>query len=238
MTADVARCRRRGRLAGRMRWHNEVNTLTRLLHRWGTGAADAVPELVALVPHDQWWAVRAPAVMGPAGSAAVPVLTEVRDDPAASWRHRLDCAAALAAITDDLDHVRSCLAEAAAGDDPATIRLRIKAARLLLRAGDTTGCHPRATAARTARRPPRHPLRRPGDPPRDGRGPALPRRCPDAARPAPVGRGRRSGGAAASTAAGSARTTRTANDSWPCRRNQTPDHPCGRVTWTASPGRT
>ncbi|MEU4763466.1 hypothetical protein AB0H12_09435 [Actinosynnema sp. NPDC023794] len=155
---------------GRMRWHNEVNTLTRLLHRWGADAADAVPELVALVPHDQWWAVRALAVMGPAASAAVPVLTEVREDAAASWRHRLDCASALAGITDDLDHVRSCVAEAAAGspvpaaqtavrhglplddmlpalraiattaagDGPATIRLRIEAVRLLLRAGDTT----------------------------------------------------------------------------------------------------
>ncbi|KOX22605.1 hypothetical protein ADK67_23275 [Saccharothrix sp. NRRL B-16348] len=100
-------------MLGRMRWHNEGNTLTRLLHRWGADAADAVPELVALVPHDGWWSVRALAAMGSAAAAAVPVLTRVRDDPAASWPHRLDCARALAAITHDLDHVRSCVAEAA-----------------------------------------------------------------------------------------------------------------------------
>ncbi|MER5266334.1 hypothetical protein ABTZ99_30010 [Actinosynnema sp. NPDC002837] len=115
-------------MLGRMRWHNEVNTLTRLLHRWGADAADAVPELVALVAHDQWWAVRALAVMGPAASAAVPALTGVRDDPAASWRHRLDCASALAAITDDLDQVRSCVAEAAVSSP-------VPAARTALRHG-------------------------------------------------------------------------------------------------------
>ncbi|PSL54053.1 hypothetical protein B0I31_107107 [Saccharothrix carnea] len=157
-------------LLGRMRWHNEVNTLTRLLHRWGADAAEAVPDLVALVPHDQWWAVRALAAMGPAATAAVPVLSRVRADPAASWRHRLDCAEALTAITGDVGHVASCVAEAAvaspvpaaqtalrhglplddllpalrdlattaAADDPATIRLRIEAARLLLGTGDTT----------------------------------------------------------------------------------------------------
>ncbi|MFJ6669935.1 hypothetical protein ACIQMJ_02370 [Actinosynnema sp. NPDC091369] len=152
---------------GRMRWHNEVNNLTRLLHRWGPDAAEAVPELVALVPHDQWWAVRALAAMGSAASPAVPALTAVRDDPAASWRDRLACARALAAITGDVGHVRAGVAEAAAyepvpaaqtalhhelplddllpslrviattaaGDDPATIRVRLEAARLLLRAG-------------------------------------------------------------------------------------------------------
>ncbi|XVS65033.1 hypothetical protein ACQPYE_02925 [Actinosynnema sp. CA-299493] len=101
-------------LLGRVRWHNELNNLTRLLRRWGADAAEAVPELVALVPHDRWWAVRALAAMGQAASSAVPALTGVRHDPAASWRHRLDCAEALTAITGDPDHVRACVAEAGA----------------------------------------------------------------------------------------------------------------------------
>lgn len=92
---------------GRMRRHNEVNALTRLLRHWGPAAADAVPELLRLVPYDDgvpygdgvpyddgvrydgWWATRALAAIGPAASAAVPGLTLVRDDPDASWRRRL-----------------------------------------------------------------------------------------------------------------------------------------------------
>lgn len=161
-----------------IRWHNEVNTLTRVLHHWGPDASDAVPELVALVPLDRWWAVRALGSIGPAASAAVPVLTEVRDDPAASWPHRLDCAQALVAITGDVARLTACIADAGAagqavpaarmalqhdvpldglvpalrdiagtptGDDPAAIRTRIEAARLALRAGDTSA--PLAAAA-------------------------------------------------------------------------------------------
>jgi hypothetical protein len=98
---------------GRMRRHNEVNGLTRLLHRWGPGAAEAVPELVRFVPHDTWWAVRALAAIGPAASAAVPALTLTRDDPGASWRRRLDCAGAIAAITGDTARLTACIADAA-----------------------------------------------------------------------------------------------------------------------------
>ncbi|MGP4022395.1 hypothetical protein [Actinomadura sp. 3N407] len=103
---------------GRMRWHNEVNGLTRLLHRWGADAAGAVPELVALVPSDRWWTVRALAAIGPAASAAVPVLTLVRDDPEAPCERRLDCARALAAITGDAGQLSACIAEAVAGGEP------------------------------------------------------------------------------------------------------------------------
>ncbi|QQQ76952.1 hypothetical protein IOD16_39460 [Saccharothrix sp. 6-C] len=117
-------------LLGRMRWHNELNHLTRLVRRWGADAADAVPELVAFVPHDQWWAVRALAAMGRAASAAVPALTAVRDDPAVSWRQRLDCAEALAAITGDLDHVTARAAAATGAADASVL-----AARTLLRLG-------------------------------------------------------------------------------------------------------
>jgi hypothetical protein len=101
---------------GRMRRHNEVNGLTRLLHRWGPGAAEAVPELVRFVPHDTWWAVRALAAIGPAASAAVPALTLTRDDPGASWRRRLDCAGAIAAITGDTARLTACIADAATAD--------------------------------------------------------------------------------------------------------------------------
>ncbi|SEN23226.1 hypothetical protein [Nonomuraea pusilla] len=157
-------------LLSRTHWHNELNGLTRLLHHWGPDAADAVPELVALIPYDRWWAVRALAAIGPAASAAAPALTRVRDDPEASWPHRLRCAEALAAITGDVAQVSACVAEAAAGgepvpaahtalrhglpldgllpalrdlataapgDDPSVMRVRIEAARLLLRAGET-----------------------------------------------------------------------------------------------------
>lgn len=101
---------------GRMRRHNEVNGLTRLLHRWGPDAAEAVPELVRLVPHDAWWAVRALAAIGPAASAAVPALALTRDDPEGSWRQRLDCAGALAAITGDSAQLTACIAGAATAD--------------------------------------------------------------------------------------------------------------------------
>ncbi|MEV4670588.1 MULTISPECIES: hypothetical protein [Actinomadura] len=100
----------------RMRHHNEVNGLTRLLHRWGPGAAEAVPELLRLVPHDNWWTARALAAIGPAASAAVPALTSTRDDPEASWRQRLDGARALAAITGDTAQLTACIAEAATAD--------------------------------------------------------------------------------------------------------------------------
>ncbi|MER7541791.1 hypothetical protein ABTW95_02145 [Spirillospora sp. NPDC127506] len=105
---------------GRMRRHNEVNALTRLLRHWGPAAADAVPELLRLVPYDDgvpydgWWATRALAAIGPAASAAVPGLTLVRDDPDASWRRRLGCAQTLAAITGDTAQLTARIAEAAA----------------------------------------------------------------------------------------------------------------------------
>lgn len=155
---------------GRMHWHNEINGLTRLLHHWGPDAADAVPELVPLVPHDGWWTVRALAAIGPAASPAVPALTLVRDDPEAPWRQRLDCAGALAAITGDTAQLTACIAQAATAepvtaaqtalnhelplddllpalralaetateDDPSAIRLRLEAARLLLRVDERT----------------------------------------------------------------------------------------------------
>lgn len=105
-------------LLGRNLWHNEVNNLTRLLHHWGTDAAGAVPELIPLIPYDRWWTVQALAAIGAAASAAVPALTRVRADPAASWRHRLHCAQALAAVTGDVGQVSACVAEATAGGEP------------------------------------------------------------------------------------------------------------------------
>ncbi|MFD1149490.1 hypothetical protein [Saccharothrix hoggarensis] len=111
---------------GHLRWHNEVNGLTRLLHRWGPDAADAVPELVALVPHDEWWAIRALAAMGPAASSAVSALKAVRDDPAASWQRRLDCAQALTAITEDVGHVTACVADAGVAEPVPAARTALR----------------------------------------------------------------------------------------------------------------
>jgi hypothetical protein len=172
-------------MQGRMLWHNEISTLTRLLHHWGPDAAEAVPELVRLVPHDQWWAVRALAAIGLAASAAVPVLTQVRDDPTAAWPHRLDCAQALTALTGDIGQLSACIAEATAAgepvpaarmalhhglplngavpalrdiattataDEPAAIRVRLQAARLLLQTGDTTAPLSAAADALDSRR--------------------------------------------------------------------------------------
>ncbi|GAA4590564.1 hypothetical protein GCM10023194_47680 [Planotetraspora phitsanulokensis] len=116
-------------LLARNRWHNEGNALTRMLRHWGPDAADAVPELIPLIPYDQWWTVQALAAIGPAAAAAVPALTRVRDDPEASWPRRLQCAEALAAVTGDIGHVSACVAEAAAGGRP------VAAARTALRHG-------------------------------------------------------------------------------------------------------
>ncbi|MGP4105415.1 hypothetical protein, partial [Nonomuraea sp. KM90] len=116
-------------LLTRTRWHNELNALTRLLHRWGPAAAAAVPELTPLIADDRWWAVRALAAIGPAAGAAVPALTRVRDDPKVSWRQRLECAQALAAITGDPGRLAACVAEAAAGGEP------VPAAQAALRHG-------------------------------------------------------------------------------------------------------
>ncbi|GII57958.1 hypothetical protein Pth03_63470 [Planotetraspora thailandica] len=116
-------------LLARNRWHNELNNLTRLLRHWGPDAADAVPELIPLIPYDQWWTVQALTAIGPASAAAVPALTRVRDDPEASWRRRLQCAEALAAVTGDIGQMSACVAEAASGGEP------VAAARTALRHG-------------------------------------------------------------------------------------------------------
>ncbi|WP_111181703.1 hypothetical protein [Nonomuraea aridisoli] len=97
----------------RNRWSNELSALTRLLRHWGPDAADAVPELIRLVPYEGWWTASALAAIGPAASAAVPLLTRVRDDAEVSWRHRLECAQALAAITGDTGQLSSRVVEAA-----------------------------------------------------------------------------------------------------------------------------
>ncbi|MEV5568966.1 hypothetical protein AB0L06_02875 [Spirillospora sp. NPDC052269] len=100
--------------------HNEINTLTRLVHHWGPDAAEAVPDLVPLVPDDNWWTVRALGAIGAAASEAVPALTRVRDT-SASWKRRLECAEAIAAITGDVAQLSACVtATAVTGDgDPS-----------------------------------------------------------------------------------------------------------------------
>ncbi|MFD0206523.1 MULTISPECIES: hypothetical protein [Saccharothrix] len=113
-------------LQSRMQWHNEVNALTRLPHHWGPDAADAVPELVRFVPHDEWWAVRAIGAIGPAASAAVPALAQVQDDPTAKWERRLDYAQALSAVTGDVSRLSGLVAEAvAAGETVAAARVAL-----------------------------------------------------------------------------------------------------------------
>ncbi|MEU5885067.1 hypothetical protein [Spirillospora sp. NPDC047279] len=102
-----------GLLARNLR-HNELSALTRLLRHWGQDATEAIPELTALVPQDDWWAVRALDAIGPVASAAVPALTLRRDDPEASWGRRLEAAEALAAITGDVAQLSACVIEAAA----------------------------------------------------------------------------------------------------------------------------
>ncbi|MCP2339923.1 hypothetical protein [Actinomadura rupiterrae] len=95
-------------------WHNEGTLLTYLPLKWGPDAAEAVPELIALVPDDRWHAVRALGAIGKAASSAVPVLTRVHDDTTASWKQRLACAGALAAITGDSGPLGSAIPAAAA----------------------------------------------------------------------------------------------------------------------------
>lgn len=102
--------------------HNEINTLTRLVHHWGPDAAEALPELLPLVPNDRWWTIRAIGAMGPAASAAVPTLVRVRDDEAQSWNRRLHSAEALAAVTGDAAQLSACVSAAAEGDVPFAAR--------------------------------------------------------------------------------------------------------------------
>ncbi|GAA4560910.1 hypothetical protein [Planotetraspora kaengkrachanensis] len=116
-------------LLARNRWHNEGNALTRMLRHWGPDAADAVPELIPLIPYDHWWTVQALAAIGSASAEAVPALTRVRDDSEASWWRRLQCAEAVAAVTGDIGQMSACVAEAAAGGEP------VAAARAALRHG-------------------------------------------------------------------------------------------------------
>ncbi|WP_157429999.1 hypothetical protein [Actinomadura oligospora] len=126
--------------------HNEINALTRLVHHWGPDAADAVPDLVPIVPDDIWWTVRALGAIGEAASEAVPTLTRVRDTAEAASR-RLQCAEAIAAITGDEDQLSAGVAAVAAEGEPSL------AAQAALRHGlplDDVLPALRATAARTA----------------------------------------------------------------------------------------
>ncbi|MFI7616345.1 hypothetical protein ACIBP6_34490 [Nonomuraea terrae] len=113
-------------LLARNRWSNELSALTRLLRHWGPGAADAVPELIRLVPYEGWWAVSAIAAIGPAASAAVPALTRARDDAGVSWRHRLECAQALVAVTGDVAQLSCCVAEASGGEPVLAARAALR----------------------------------------------------------------------------------------------------------------